>query len=97
MTLPEDLDPREAEPDGEQGLWELHVSTQGGLCARQIWARRPVPEPVLGQEPRQDPDRHVGACTQGRCCGAGPWAVAALEGSVMGPGFAVHLKRQAYG
>lgn len=33
-TLPEALDPREAEPDGEQGLWELPASAQGGLCAR---------------------------------------------------------------
>lgn len=64
-TLPEDLDPREAEPDGEQGLWELPASAQGGLCARhtgrsprgQCWARSQdgsrAQTATWGPEPRE--------------------------------------------
>lgn len=33
-TLPEGLDPREAQAHREQGLWELQVSAQGGLGAK---------------------------------------------------------------
>lgn len=64
-TPPEDLDPREAEPDGEQGLWELPASAQGGLCAghtgrsprARCWARSQDGSrnqtAIWGPEPRE--------------------------------------------
>lgn len=84
LTEPGDLDPREAEPQAEKGLWELHMSPQDSVP----YTLKEVPETGTG------PGERMGLRPTSM---PAPREDGFSEALVMGPKFVMNLESKNMG